>query len=217
MIGDAVRKKSENILGKIGRALKFIPVSANVFSAAAILWSILFVVFLLAGWKIPAFLFFLLSVVWDGIDGAFAHARNDVTKFGYYIEGIIDKWAEIIIYVGIFLTGYWLEMILFTSFALMLSFAKPRAAMVVYIGEFDWPAIGERLERLAIIGVALFLDLAGIGKFSINGVGYDLTSVIIYMGVFVLAVGNIQRIFFAKKIIEHGGIGGMKIKDRLKK
>ena len=100
-----------------------------------------------------------IACLWDIIDGAVARAEKKVTKFGYYLEGIIDKWVEIIIYVGFAASGYALESLLVVSATLMLSFAKPRAAMVVPIGEHDWPAIGERFDRLLLlnIGLAAFL------------------------------------------------------------
>jgi phosphatidylglycerophosphate synthase len=217
MLGDFLREKTGGTLKKVGKELAFLPFSANLFSALAIVWSGLFVLFLLSDAKLLATIFFLLSVVWDGIDGAYAFAKNDVTKFGYYIEGIIDKWAEIVVYLGLFLVGYHLEMMLFTSFAIMLSYTKPRAAVIVYIGEFDWPAIGERLERLLIITIGLFFYLFNINEVQLNNQIIDISSVIFYVGIVILLIGNVQRMLFAGEIIKKGGIKDLRVKDRLKK
>ena len=216
MIGDSLRRKTKNSLTKVGEKLSIIHISANMFSSLALVWSALFTIFIITNNKILALVFYLLAVIWDGIDGAFAAKRNDITKFGYYIEGIIDKLAEIIIYLGIFLVGYKLESFLLVSFVVMNSFAKPRAAMVVYIGEFDWPAIGERVERLILLSIGVILYVFNIYNIQVDMMKIDLFQVIIIATTILVFIGMIQRILFAKKLIQNGGIKDLPFKDRLK-
>ncbi|MGB8957388.1 MAG: CDP-alcohol phosphatidyltransferase family protein, partial [Candidatus Aminicenantales bacterium] len=153
------------------------------------------------------------ACLWDTIDGAVARAEKRVTKFGYYLEGIIDKWVEVIIYAGFAASGYPLESFLVISATLMLSFAKPRAAMVVPIGEHDWPAIGERFDRLLLlnIGLVVFLFLP---RFRLAQVEVRTLSIVFAILFLVIVVGSIQRIFYAKKIIEVGGTEKMHIRSR---
>ena len=217
MIGDFLRKKSTGLLNKVGEKLSFIPVSANIFSSVAIIWAAGFSILIILDQKIPAFIFFLLTVIWDGIDGAFAKKRNDVTKFGYYVEGIIDKLAEIILLLGIFLIGYQLESFLLVSLTVMNSFAKPRAAMVVYIGEFDWPAVGERVERLIILSIGVLTYVIGLNNINISSTNFDILQIILILDCILVSIGLVQRIIFAKKLIADGGIKNTSYTDRLKK
>jgi hypothetical protein len=95
----------------------------------------------------------------------------------------------------------------------MLSFAKPRAAQVVPIGEHDWPAIGERLERLILLNaglvVFLFVPHVRIAHATLP------TLSIVFRALFALIlVGGVQRIFYARKIIRLGGLEKMNVLTR---
>ena len=154
-----------------------------------------------------------LACLWDTIDGGVARAQKRVTKFGYYLEGIIDKWVEVIIYLGLAVSGYALEAFLVISASLLLSFAKPRAAMVVPLGEHDWPAIGERFERLLLLNVGLLVSLfwpvVHLGRHTLPTLALFLRALFV-----MVLVGGVQRILYAKKIIERGGLDKMKVATR---
>ena len=142
-----------------------------------------------------------------------ARAEKKVTKFGYYLEGIIDKWVEIIVFAGFAFSGYALESFLVIAATLMESFAKPRAAQVVPIGEFDWPAIGERFDRLLLLNIGLFVFLF-VPSFRLFGRDVRTLSAV-FAGLFVMVfIGGIQRILFARKIIALGGADKLHVECR---
>ena len=155
MFGNGLRKKCSKTLDKVGLAFAWTHVPPNVFSSLALLLAAGGALLFHLHHHILAFVLIGLACLWDTIDGGVARAQKRVTKFGYYLEGIIDKWVEVIIYLGFAVSGYALEAFLVISASLLLSFAKPRAAMVVPLGEHDWPAIGERFERLLLLNVGL--------------------------------------------------------------
>lgn len=85
--------------------------------------------------------------------------------------------------------------------------------MVVPIGEHDWPAIGERMDRLILLnaGLVVFLFLP---RFRLGHAEVRTLSVV-FAGLFVMGiVGSVQRILYAKKIIELGGTEKMHVQSR---
>jgi phosphatidylglycerophosphate synthase len=213
MFNGEFRKKSSLVFDRVGSFCAKSRIPPNVFSALALVVAFCGALFFTLHWYIPAWVFIGIACLWDTIDGAVARAEKRVTKFGYYLEGIIDKWVEIIIYAGFAVSGYALESFLVMSATLMESFAKPRAAQVVPIAEFDWPAIGERFDRLLLlnIGLVVFLFVPG---FRIAGHEVRTLTVVFAVLFVVVLVGGVQRILFARKIIAMGGTDQLHIAAR---
>ncbi len=213
MFNGGFRKKSSLFFDRIGRLVAKTHIPPNVFSAMALFVAGAGALFFYLGLHILAFVFIGIACLWDTFDGAVARAEKKVSKFGYYLEGIIDKWVEVIIYAGFAVSGYALESFLVISATLMLSFAKPRAAMVVPIGEHDWPAIGERLDRLLLlnIGLVIFMIFP-----SVRISHFKVSTLSIVFGILfvIIIIGGIQRVLYAKKIIEAGGTEKMHVKTR---
>lgn len=75
-----------------------------------IAWSVLSLPFALAGMMllgrgdlIPGLLMFLAAGVMDVIDGAVARATGTVTLLGAYIDGVLDRYVELLIILGLML------------------------------------------------------------------------------------------------------------------
>lgn len=213
MFNDKFRDKSSLFFDRIGRFFAKTHIPPNVFSSLALVVAAAGALFFCLRLYFLAFAFIGIACLWDTIDGAVARAEKRVTKFGYYLEGIIDKWVEVIIYVGFAVSGYALESFLVISATLMLSFAKPRAAMVVPIGEHDWPAIGERLDRLLLLNAGLLIFLFW-PSVRIARVEVRTLSIVFGILFIVIVVGSIQRILYAKKLIEAGGTEKMHVQSR---
>lgn len=135
----------------------------------------------------------------DGFDGVLARITNRVTKFGGYLDAVCDRYVEsIVIFTVAYVTGYWFLSMLVLTGALMVSYAKARAAMEVPISNLEWPDLMERMERSVIYGVGL---LAGdIFPVKIWGQGLFwwtllILAILIHTTVF-------QRIFRARNIIK---------------
>lgn len=213
MFGNGVRKRLGKGLDKVGSLFAITRIPPNVFSALALAIAAAGALLFHYHRHVLALLFIAAACLWDTIDGGVARAQKKVTKFGYYLEGIIDKWVEVIIYLGFAVSGYALDAFLVISATLMLSFAKPRAAQVVPIGEHDWPAVGERFERLLLLNIglalSLFLPVVRVSRFELP------TLTIVFRILFILIlVGGVQRIFYARKIIRLGGLEKMNVLTR---
>ncbi len=213
MFNGEFRKTSSLYLDKIGGFFAKTHIPPNAFSALALVVAAGGALFFYFGLHIPAFVFIGIACLWDTIDGGVARAEKRVTKFGYYLEGIIDKWVEVIIYVGFAASGYALESILVISATLMMSFAKPRTAMVVPIGEHDWPAIGERFDRLLLLNIGLVVFLV-FPSFRLSRFRVSTLSIVFGILFVVVLIGGVQRILYARKIIQLGGTEKMNVASR---
>ncbi len=207
------RKKSSLYFDQVGFFFAKTHVPPNVFSAIALVVAAVGSLLFHSRHYVLAFVFILIASLWDTFDGAVARAQKKVTKFGYYLEGIIDKWVEVIIYLGFAVSGYALGSFLVISATLMLSFAKPRAAMVVPIGEHDWPAIGERFQRLLLLNVGLVVFML-FPRVRISRFEASTLSIVLGILFVVLVIGGVQRVLYAKKIIELGGLDKMHVVTR---
>jgi archaetidylinositol phosphate synthase len=213
MFAHGLRKRCSKGLDKVGSLFAITHIPPNVFSSLALVIAAAGAYLFHLHRYVPAIVCIATACLWDTIDGGVARAQKKVTKFGYYIEGIIDKWVEVIIYLGFAVSGYALDAFLVISASLMLSFAKPRAAQVVPIGEHDWPAIGERFERLLLLNVGLVASLI-VPYVRIAHVTLPTLS-IFFRALFVLIlIGGIQRILYARKIIRLGGLEKMNVQTR---
>ena len=93
----------------------------------------------------------------DGLDGAVARTAGRATKFGAYLDAMVDRYVEAIVVMTVAsVTGYWMLSMLVLVGALLESYAKARAAMEVSVSNQEWPDRMERAERdvLFIVGLA---------------------------------------------------------------
>lgn len=99
------------------------------------------------------------SFAFDALDGAVARMRNMTSKFGGYLDGVVDRYQEIAVYAAIgWVTDWWALVFLTISGSLMVSYNKARTAIEIPIDNRAWPDLMERFERVAILSLALLLD-----------------------------------------------------------
>ena len=100
-----------------------------------------------------------VSFTFDALDGAVARLRNMSSKFGGYLDGVIDRYQEIAVYAAIaWVTGWWALVFLTVTGSLMVSYNKARTAIEIPIENHAWPDLLERFERVVILCLALLLD-----------------------------------------------------------
>ncbi len=134
----------------------------------------------------------------DGLDGAVARASGRVTKFGAYLDAICDRYVDVIVVCSVaYVTGYWLLSMIALVGALLVSYAKARAAMEVPVSNQEWPDLMERAERSTLYGVGLIAGTV----FAWQPFGHDLFWwTLLLLGV-LIHITVIQRVFRARRII----------------
>jgi phosphatidylglycerophosphate synthase len=93
----------------------------------------------------------------DGLDGAVARVSGRVTKFGAYLDAVCDRYVDAMaVLAAAAVTGYWTLSLIALAGALLVSYAKARAAMEVPVSNLEWPDLMERAERstLFLLGLA---------------------------------------------------------------
>ncbi len=139
--------------------------------------------------------FTLLTGLLDTLDGSLARATGQSKKFGAFLDSVLDRYTELIMYLGIWYHFYRLEtrpplfsllilLILFGS--LMVSYTRARAEG---LGEKCLVGFFQRGERIILLGLAgifnPFVNLIGV----VSGAHWGQDAAL--MGVLViLAVGT---------------------------
>ncbi|MBN9589524.1 MAG: hypothetical protein BGN85_08250 [Alphaproteobacteria bacterium 64-11] len=100
-----------------------------------------------------------LSFAFDGLDGAVARRTGKSSKFGGYLDAVIDRYQEIAVFFAIALvTGLWPLCFLALSGSLLTSYNKARTAIEIPIDNTAWPDLMERLERIIVLCAGLIFD-----------------------------------------------------------
>ena len=90
---------------------------------------------------------------------AFARITKTSSKYGGYLDAVIDRYQEIAIYFTIaYVNDYWLVCFLAITGSLLVSYNKARTAVEIRIDNDKWPDLTERLERIILICAGLILD-----------------------------------------------------------
>jgi len=151
----AAEAKLAHNLGLTPNQISAIGVMFAVFSALAY-WN----------WRshplylILAPLFLLVSGFCDALDGALARMRGQITTFGGFLDSLLDRYAEAIVFCGVILGGLcdplWGIAALVGS--LLVSYARARAEAAGV--KMEAVGMAERAERLIILSIASFLQVA---------------------------------------------------------
>ncbi len=92
----------------------------------------------------------------DSLDGAVARLRNECSMFGGYLDAVVDRYQELIVFLTLgYFTGAWLATMVALSGAFLTSYAKARTAVEMPISNDHWPDLFERLERTVFLCVLL--------------------------------------------------------------
>jgi len=104
-------------------------------------------------------LLLLASGFCDAIDGALARLYGETTAFGGFLDSLLDRYADAVIFCGIIIGGlcniFWGLSALIGS--LLVSYARARAEAAGV--KMETVGIAERAERLVILAIASFLSL----------------------------------------------------------
>ena len=189
------REKIGPLVRKMGGFLSFLPFTPNQFTFLALPLGGAAAYFLSQQSFLLGALFVLAASLVDIFDGSFAHAKDKKSLFGNYWDAMTDRMVEACFYFGLAFV-FPITAFLALTFSMLISYAKPRVALVIEADNHDWPAIGERIDRLLLLIIGLFI--AGLGFWQpLQIVNLTLIAVIV-----MTSVGFIQRIIYARKLIE---------------
>jgi len=159
---------------QMGMLFSKIPLSANGWTLLSVVPAILGFVFLLYKQMDYALILFIISSAMDAIDGGVARVTGTVSNLGAYLDGMMDRVVEGLLFIGIMLYGIpdwvvgvyttpsymWIALLLFFGSA-MVSFSKAYATHRRVLRSekkvSKMPGILERAERLVLVFLGMLL------------------------------------------------------------
>jgi CDP-diacylglycerol--glycerol-3-phosphate 3-phosphatidyltransferase/archaetidylinositol phosphate synthase len=141
----------------------------------------------------------IFSFTFDSLDGAVARLQGTSSKYGGYLDAVVDRYQEIAVYLAIGVaTGWWAVAFFAMSGSLMVSYNKARTALEIPIDNHNWPDLLERFERIVILCSALMLDSFVVLPDFLGGR-------VLYFGMLVIAIFShitaVQRFYRARALI----------------
>lgn len=189
---------------KLGMIFSKLPFSANAWTVFALIPALAGFICLLNGNLLAGAALFLISGLVDAIDGAVARVTGSVSNFGAFLDGIIDRYVELLLYIGLLafmLNVYTPEILmphafwiaLLVSGGLMPTFVRAYADHRGVVTEKeDLVRMGgfiERAERLGLLFIGMIL-------------GYFNTTFLIYFVMMTALLSHLtalQRILFVMR------------------
>ena len=101
MISDAIGTGGKRIIGAIVRGVSRSRISPNALTFIGLLINIGCGLLYGYGMFFKAGLLMILANVFDMLDGQVARLRGRVTRFGGFFDSVMDRYSDIIVYVGI--------------------------------------------------------------------------------------------------------------------
>lgn len=188
---------------KLGRIFAKIMPNPNVWTAASLIFAAfgswdLFKNNLLAG-----LVLFLVAGIFDAIDGAVARISQKETALGAFLDGIIDRYVEMLLYLGLLLYITGLKTEFFLPNVVWICFLIFGALMPTYIRAYaDHRKLitdSAKLDKMGgILPRPMRLGLIYLGMF----LGLFFPNVLIYFIASAAILANLtafQRIYFVVK------------------
>lgn len=162
MATNAIKPVTDWILGKIADALVFLHLTPNVltvsgvFLNAAVAYVLVKGEFFLGGW-----LYLLVSMT-DLLDGILARKRNMSTTFGGFLDSVMDRFVDAVIFAGVLIHYALLQNVpcVIISMAalcgaMITSYTRARAECIIPKCKVGFM---ERPERVILLAIGLFWD-----------------------------------------------------------
>jgi archaetidylinositol phosphate synthase len=156
-----------NMVSAIGLALAFFSAAAYAIAQNQPLWLLLAVILLLA------------SGFCDTLDGVLARIYQQQSVFGGFVDSLLDRYADAVVYAGVIIGGLCDPLWGLTALAgsLLVSYSRARAEAVGI--KMESVGVAERAERMIILAAA---SVAAIFLPQVLNIG------VLNIGIIILAV-----------------------------
>src|SRR5919112_4289476 len=102
-------------------------------------------------------IFLIIAGFFDAVDGAVARATKRTSALGGFLDSVIDKVSEIIVFVGILIGSYTNPVLVLVALSLSLLISYTRARGEAMGVELKGKGIAERAERILILSILAFI------------------------------------------------------------
>ncbi|MBS3061998.1 MAG: CDP-alcohol phosphatidyltransferase family protein [Candidatus Diapherotrites archaeon] len=162
----AQREKFKQVSIKIGLLFSKIPLTANQWTVLSLVPVIFAVWFLMRQDFLAAGVLFLISAFLDMVDGAVARVTNTASKYGAYLDTIMDRYIEGLIIFGLVFAVLpnwylpvtaWIFAYFFGSFLTTYAKSAAKEKEIIREGKELKGGLLERAERLFILFIGIVL------------------------------------------------------------
>jgi CDP-diacylglycerol---glycerol-3-phosphate 3-phosphatidyltransferase len=145
----------------MGRALASLGISANALTLLGLVLNIAAAGIVATGWLTAGGVGFLIASAFDTLDGAVARASGTTSAFGAFLDSLVDRYSEAVIFVPLLLLfaaqqQTWLVIACTAALvgSLLVSYARARAEGLGVDCEIG---LLQRPERVILLGAGLIV------------------------------------------------------------
>ena len=102
-------------------------------------------------------IFLLIAGFFDAVDGAVARATKKTSALGSFLDSVIDKVSEIIVFIGILIGSFTNPVLVLVALSLSILVSYTRAKAESMGVDLKGKGIAERAERILIISILAFI------------------------------------------------------------
>ena len=135
----------------------------------------------------------------DFVDGAVARYQKRQSLWGNYLEAVVDRLVELTLLLAM---AQDLGPVVAWAIAasMLISYTKPRVAIVINTDNHDWPGIADHADRMVILLISMAISHASITAAQYGIALLTLTAVI----------GSIQRLHYAYGLVARNNTSDQK-------
>jgi phosphatidylglycerophosphate synthase len=162
-----LRNKFDPFLEKVGIGFASLGFGPNFWTWMGLILSIISaIMFSLhspsigVNWYTATFLgglFLLIAGFFDAVDGAVAKVTRKTSTLGAFMDSVIDKVSEIVVFIGILIGNFTNPVLVLVtlSLALLVSYTRARGESIGI--DLKGKGIAERAERILILSIIAFI------------------------------------------------------------
>jgi phosphatidylglycerophosphate synthase len=108
--------------------------------------------------------FFVLAGFLDMVDGAVARVTGRASALGAFLDGVVDRYVELLLYLGLLLYGInaaWISLLIFGAFmpSYVRAYADHKRIITDKNEQKKMGGLLERAERLILVYIGMFLGI----------------------------------------------------------
>ncbi|HSE43228.1 MAG TPA: CDP-alcohol phosphatidyltransferase family protein [Acidobacteriota bacterium] len=162
MVSKAIQPVTDYLLGKIANFLSLLRLTPNILTVTGVFLNAAVAYVLVEGrFFLGAWLYLIVSMT-DLLDGILARKRNMATRFGGFLDSVMDRFADAFIFAGILIhyaiiSNVPCVLITLAAFAgaMITSYTRARAEVLIPKCKIGFM---ERPERVFLLAIGLFFN-----------------------------------------------------------
>ena len=158
MISERIGKWVRGYMLHVGAWFAKVGITPNMATVIGLLLNCVVAAIIAVGQPLLGGILLLVASAFDMVDGAIARSTGKVSKFGGFLDSTLDRYSEIVVYIGLLI---WMNstqndhlasllIVIASSGALMISYARARAEAIGYSASVGLVARPERVVLLAL-------------------------------------------------------------------